>query len=163
MPARRKFLKSETTELGHIASLVTHYALAHPERQFLLKTPTQEILNCAPVEKLADRVYQIFGRQALDELVEIPPQEAPVRGAITEPQLEAGRAGGATLRVSGFHVAARSAAHESQRHLHFRESAAGARPFAAARHRRSVSQYHAAGSFSGGAAVSSICRTRKWT
>ena len=29
-PARRKFLKSETTELGHIASLVTHYALAHP-------------------------------------------------------------------------------------------------------------------------------------
>src|SRR5262249_29003575 len=30
IPARRQFLKSETTELGHIASLVTHYALAHP-------------------------------------------------------------------------------------------------------------------------------------
>src|SRR5246500_2058154 len=48
VPARRKFLKSDTTELGHIASLVTHYALAHPETQFLLKTPTQEIVNCAP-------------------------------------------------------------------------------------------------------------------
>ena len=48
VPARRKFLKSETTELGHIASLVTHYALAHPETQFVLKTPTQEILElCA--------------------------------------------------------------------------------------------------------------------
>jgi DNA mismatch repair protein MutL len=70
VPARRKFLKSETTELGHIASLVTHYALAHPEVQFLLKTPSQEMLNCPPVEKLADRVYQVFGRQALDELVE---------------------------------------------------------------------------------------------
>ena len=46
VPARRKFLKSETTELGHIASLVTHYALAHPEVHFLLKTPSQEILNC---------------------------------------------------------------------------------------------------------------------
>ena len=45
VPARRKFLKSETTELGHIASLVTHYALAHPETQFLLKTPTQEIIE----------------------------------------------------------------------------------------------------------------------
>ena len=76
VPARRKFLKSETTELGHIASLVTHYALAHPDSQFLLKTPSQEILNCAPVEKLAERVYQIFGRQALDELTEIPAAEA---------------------------------------------------------------------------------------
>jgi DNA mismatch repair protein MutL len=101
VPARRKFLKSETTELGHIASLVTHYALAHPDRQFLLKTPSQEILNCAPVEKLAERVYQIFGRQALDELTEIPVTEAPVRGAITEPPLETGERE-ATLRVSGF-------------------------------------------------------------
>jgi DNA mismatch repair protein MutL len=101
VPARRKFLKSETTELGHIASLVTHYALAHPDRQFLLKTPTQEILNCSPVEKLADRVYQIFGRQALDELTEIPPNEGPVRSAITEPQLEPDEQA-ATIRVTGF-------------------------------------------------------------
>jgi DNA mismatch repair protein MutL len=100
VPARRKFLKSETTELGHIASLVTHYALAHPDRQFLLKTPSQEILNCAPVEKLADRLYQIFGRQALEELTELPTAEAPVR-AITEPPLEAGERE-VTLRVSGF-------------------------------------------------------------
>ena len=101
VPARRKFLKSETTELGHIASLVTHYALAHPDRQFLLKTPTQEILNCAPVEKLSERVYQIFGRQALDELMEIPPTEGPVRSAITEPAIEPEERA-ATLRVSGF-------------------------------------------------------------
>src|SRR6267378_2399395 len=71
VPARRKFLKSDTTELGHIASLVTHYALANPTKQFTLTTPTQEIVNCPPTEKLADRVYQLFGRQALDELVEI--------------------------------------------------------------------------------------------
>src|SRR5579864_1043132 len=101
VPARRKFLKSETTELGHIASLVTHYALAHPETQFLLKTPTQEILNCSPVEKLSERVYQIFGRQALEELVEIPPNEAPMRSAITEPALESDEQA-ATLRVTGF-------------------------------------------------------------
>src|SRR5271170_1634883 len=84
VPARRKFLKSETTELGHIASLVTHYALAHPDRQFLLKTPTQDIIDCAPVEKLSERVYQIFGRQALEELMEIPSTGAPPRSAITE-------------------------------------------------------------------------------
>src|SRR5574337_1629062 len=88
VPARRKFLKSDTTELGHTASLVTHYALAHPDKQFLLRTPTQEIIDVAPVEGLAERVYQLFGRQALDELLEIPPASAPVRAAITEPELE---------------------------------------------------------------------------
>src|ERR1700690_2932425 len=101
VPARRKFLKSETTELGHIASLVTHYALAHPEVQCLLKTPTQEILNCSPVEKLSERVYQIFGRQALDELMEIPANESAVRSAIPEPAIEADEQA-ATLRVTGF-------------------------------------------------------------
>src|SRR5215472_9067977 len=101
VPARRKFLKSDTTELGHIASLVTHYALANPAKQFILTTPTQEIINCAPAEKLADRVYQLFGRQALDELVEIAVVSAPFRAAITEPDLDPEEQK-ATLTVNGF-------------------------------------------------------------
>ena len=101
VPARRKFLKSDTTELGHIASLVTHYSLANPVKQFILSTPTQEIINCAPTEKLADRVYQLFGRQALDELVEIPSVSAPFRAAITEPQLDPADER-ASLTVTGF-------------------------------------------------------------
>jgi DNA mismatch repair protein MutL len=101
VPARRQFLKSETTELGHIASLVTHYALAHPQKQFTLKTPSQEIVNTPPVETLAERFYQLFGKQALDEMIEMTPQAAPVRAAITESDLdEAGRA--AELSVRGF-------------------------------------------------------------
>src|SRR5262249_47798665 len=88
VPARRKFLKSDTTELGHIASLVTHYALANPDKQFVLTTPTQTIVDCPPAEKLADRIYQLFGRNALDELVEISQTSAPFRAAITEPELE---------------------------------------------------------------------------
>jgi DNA mismatch repair protein MutL len=101
VPARRKFLKSETTELGHIASLVTHYALAHPDKQFVLKTPSQDIVNVTPVERLADRVYQLFGRAVLDELLEIPPSESPVRSAITEPELEAEEQV-ELVRVAGF-------------------------------------------------------------
>jgi DNA mismatch repair protein MutL len=101
VPARRKFLKSETTELGHIASLVTHYALAHPAKQFTLKTPTQEIIGVPPVENMADRVYQLFGRDALGELVELPAVSAALRAAIAEPELdEAGRA--AEITVRGF-------------------------------------------------------------
>jgi DNA mismatch repair protein MutL len=101
VPARRKFLKSETTELGHIASLVTHYALANPGKQFVLTTPTQQIVDCAPVERLADRVYQLFGKQALDELVEIPTASAAFRAAITEPELEPSEES-ARISVYGF-------------------------------------------------------------
>jgi DNA mismatch repair protein MutL len=101
VPARRKFLKSDTTELGHIASLVTHYALANPGKHFVLTTPTQEIINCTPVEKLADRVYQLFGKQALEELAEIPTATSAFRSAITEPALEIEEEK-ATLTVSGF-------------------------------------------------------------
>src|SRR6202166_1620727 len=101
VPARRNFLKSDTTELGNIASLVTHYALANPTKQFTLTTPTQEIVNCPPTEELADRVYQLFGRQALDELVEIPSVSAAFRAAITEPEMEAGEEA-ATLTVTGY-------------------------------------------------------------
>jgi DNA mismatch repair protein MutL len=101
VPARRKFLKSETTELGHIASLVTHYALAHPEKQFVLKTPSQEIVNVAPVERLADRVYQLFGQEALAELLEIPAAEGPVRASITEAGLDAEEES-AKIRITGF-------------------------------------------------------------
>src|SRR5579864_474573 len=101
VPARRKFLKSETTELGHIASLVTHYALANPGRQFTLTTPTQQIVDCSPVERLAERVYQLFGKQSFDELIEIPAVSAAFRAAITEPELEQSEEK-ARLTVHGF-------------------------------------------------------------
>jgi DNA mismatch repair protein MutL len=101
VPARRNFLKSETTELGHIASLVTHYALAHPDKQFVLKTPTQEIIHATAVETMAERVYQLFGRQALDDLFELLPVRSPMRAAITEEELTSEERA-AELVVRGF-------------------------------------------------------------
>jgi DNA mismatch repair protein MutL len=101
VPARRNFLKSETTELGHIASLVTHYALAHPDKQFVLKTPTQEIIHTTAVETMAERVYQLFGRQALGELFELLPVRSPMRAAITEAELTSEERA-AELVVRGF-------------------------------------------------------------
>src|SRR5712692_1963953 len=61
VPARKKFLRAESTELSHIASLVTHYALAHPEKHFELHSTTNAMLVAAPVASYAERVYQIFG------------------------------------------------------------------------------------------------------
>jgi len=103
-PARRKFLKSESTELGHIATLVTHYALAHPEKSFRLASLTNEILNVSPVASHRERLYQVMGEQTLQQLLEIAPVERrilapslPETGEAEEPAGEA-----PVVRVRGF-------------------------------------------------------------
>jgi len=68
-PARKKFLRSESTELSHIASLVTHYALAHPDKHFELHSATNALLVAPPVADHRERVYQVFGKETLDQLI----------------------------------------------------------------------------------------------
>jgi DNA mismatch repair protein MutL len=70
-PARKKFLKSEPTELSHIASLVTHYALAHPDKHFELHSATNAMLVAPPVAGYSERVYQVFGKDVLDQLISV--------------------------------------------------------------------------------------------
>jgi DNA mismatch repair protein MutL len=82
-PARRKFLKSESTELGHIATLATHYALAHPDKSFRLTSLTNEILNVSPVESHRERLYQVLGGQTLEQLLEMAPIERRVISAFS--------------------------------------------------------------------------------
>ncbi|MBZ5505314.1 MAG: DNA mismatch repair endonuclease MutL [Acidobacteriia bacterium] len=84
-PARKKFLKAESTELSHIASLVTHYALAHPEKHFELHSATEAMLVAAPVASHSDRIYQIFGRETLDQLVPLAAAMKLERAGIPEP------------------------------------------------------------------------------
>jgi len=69
IPARKKFLKAESTELSHIASLVTHYALAHPDKHFELHSSTNAMLVAPPVAGYSERVYQVFGKAVLDQLI----------------------------------------------------------------------------------------------
>jgi DNA mismatch repair protein MutL len=84
-PARKKFLKAESTELSHLASLVTHYALAHPEKHFELHSATDAMLVAAPVKSHSDRIYQIFGRETLDQLVPLAATMKLERVGIPEP------------------------------------------------------------------------------
>jgi len=69
IPARRKFLKAESTELSHVASLVTHYALAHPEMHWELHSATNAMLVAPPVGDHSQRIYQVFGKETLDQLI----------------------------------------------------------------------------------------------
>ncbi len=71
VPARRKFLRSNDTELGHITRLVTHYALAHPEMRVTLESEGRSLVDVVPVPTLRERIYQLFGERFLENLVEV--------------------------------------------------------------------------------------------
>src|SRR5215472_6102218 len=84
-PARKKFLKAESTELSHIASLVTHYALAHPDKHFELHSATHNMLTASPVATHAERLYQIFGRDTLDQLISVAAEADLERVGVPQP------------------------------------------------------------------------------
>ncbi len=84
-PARRKFLKAESTELSHIASLVTHYALAHPEMHFELHSAVNALIIAPPVASYSERIYQIIGKDTLDSLLPIAAQMPLQRVGLPQP------------------------------------------------------------------------------
>ncbi len=137
VPARKKFLKSEPTELSHIAALVTHYALAHPEKHFELHTSTNALLVAPAVRDASERLFQILGgdisRDMLPCAAEIdfarvglpePPPwrrevdyEAPepgylrVRGFVSKPELQKLNRGSIYVFVNGRQVRDRLVLH----------------------------------------------------
>jgi DNA mismatch repair protein MutL len=84
-PARRKFLRAETTELAHVTAFVTHYALAHPEIHFELHSATHALLTAPPVREPSERIYQIFGRDTLDQLLPLAAERRFDHAGIPEP------------------------------------------------------------------------------
>src|SRR5687767_8464982 len=70
-PARRKFMRSEATENYHLAAIVTHYALAHPEIAFTLTSNGREVLRVAAARDLRERAFQIFGPGLLESLLPV--------------------------------------------------------------------------------------------
>jgi len=107
-PARRKFLRAESTELSHVTALVTHYALVHPEKHFELLSATHTLLQAPPVARPAERIYQIFGAETLAQLLPVAaeapldhaglPEPPPWKRDPDEPARQPG-----SLRLSGFY------------------------------------------------------------
>ncbi len=64
-PARRKFLRAETTELSHVTALVTHYALAASGEALRAGLGHAHHPVRAAGGRTAERIYQIFGKDTL--------------------------------------------------------------------------------------------------
>ena len=61
VPARRKFLKSDGTETGHISRSLTQLALAHHGVGFRLRSGPRTLFDYPPVASFADRFFQVYG------------------------------------------------------------------------------------------------------
>jgi DNA mismatch repair protein MutL len=113
VPARKKFLRSEQTELAHIASLVTHYSLAHPDKTFELLNSGAVLLHVTPVATLRERVFQVFGSQTLEDVIDLGDQTHEIaeagepvriytlRGFVSRPQVQKNNRNSIYIFVNG--------------------------------------------------------------
>ena len=79
VPARKKFLRSDQTELAHIASLVTHYSLGHANKRFELHHEGRVLLTVSPVSTLRERAFQVFGSEITEDLIDVGPKALELR------------------------------------------------------------------------------------
>jgi DNA mismatch repair protein MutL len=76
LPARRKFLKSDTGESAQISRLVTQMALGYPEVGFSLTSGTRTLLVCPPANGLGERFFQLYGERT--DLIEVRKEAAGI-------------------------------------------------------------------------------------
>lgn len=68
VPARRKFLRTDQTELSHVRQMFLVHALAHPEVAMRLVVDEREVYQLAGEATLEDRLRELFGRGTMDGL-----------------------------------------------------------------------------------------------
>ncbi len=72
MPARRKFLRAESTEAAHVEHQLRLHALAAPQVRFRLRRDDREVLDLPPAPRAVDRVRQLLGADLARELIALP-------------------------------------------------------------------------------------------
>ena len=72
MPARRKFMRAESTEAAHVEHQLRLHALGAPQIRFRLRRDDREVFDLAPVARAVDRVRQLLGTELSRELIALP-------------------------------------------------------------------------------------------
>ena len=105
-PARRKFLKSPTTEGAHIADLVEKIALSHPEVSIRFIQNGQSRLHTSGNHNLRDIIYTVYGREIAANLLPVEMGEEPVKlsGFIGKPLIARGNRNFETYFINGRYI-----------------------------------------------------------
>nr|WP_320115559.1 DNA mismatch repair endonuclease MutL [uncultured Desulfuromonas sp.] len=122
LPARRKFLRRDETEFGHIAEIITRLSLAHPQVHFRLIHNQRTILDLYRQKSLKARVADILGRSVVEKLIDIDCGDNNLRlsGFIADPTLNRSSTQGIYSFINGRFVKDRVLQHailDGYRHL----------------------------------------------
>lgn len=124
LPARRKFLRREQTELGHCADVVTKQALAHPSISFKLRHNERSMLELRREKGLAERVAALLGRSLLSEMMPLLMNDEAagmqLHGLIGQPTLNRSSSSHIYTFINGRYIRDRVVQHavmEGYRHL----------------------------------------------
>jgi DNA mismatch repair protein MutL len=105
VPARRKFLRTERTERGHIDGWLTRYAMAYPELRFTLNHDGRVVFQSPGNGKLRDVLVSVYGLEIGAALIEILPDQQEsniqVSGFVSPPSLHRANRSYITLFVNG--------------------------------------------------------------
>ena len=110
-PARKKFLRKESTEAGHISAIVQRYALAWPERRFSLVNDGRLLFQSTGSGDVTDVLAKIYGLETARQMVGIGRERGVGNGDRTEVDFFGGKEegrkvgreeGSGAIRVAGF-------------------------------------------------------------
>ncbi len=115
-PVRRKFLRTTTTEMGHLSEAFTRLGLACPNLHLTLRHNGKSVYEVPGSAGILDRLGLFFGQEIRDRLYALEARQGPVllRGFVADPALERGNAKMQYLFVNGRWIRDRSLGHALQ-------------------------------------------------
>ncbi len=112
-PVRRTFLKSDSTEAGHVVDMFSRIALAHPELHLTFRSAGKLVHDLPPVTGTRERIAIFFGRELAESLLWIEGQldDMNLWGYVAHPSQSRSTAKGQFLFLGGRYVRDRSLSH----------------------------------------------------
>jgi len=122
LPARKKFLRRDETELGHIGDVLTKLALARPEIGFKLFHHGRSLIDVFPGQSLVERTGALLSRSLLSDLVPVNRQGPILKidGLLGTPEVNRATTGSVYTYINGRFIRDRVVQHavlEGYRHL----------------------------------------------
>lgn len=108
-PARKKYLKSDSTELAHIVDIVTKNALGHNDVSFTLLHNGKELVR-SPASPLQETILHIYGQEVARAMlpVNFSSRFATVTGAVSKPAITRGSMDAQSFYINSRNVTSRA-------------------------------------------------------